>query len=65
LSKEIRDAIEPINVAGLDRHERRNWYPADADDLMNAAGKFGASRDEIGKLLRQCGFHLNADPVRA
>src|SRR5580658_8188345 len=36
LSKDIQGAVEPINVAGLGRHERRNWYPVEANDLMNA-----------------------------
>ncbi|HSH15975.1 MAG TPA: tryptophan 7-halogenase, partial [Verrucomicrobiae bacterium] len=31
--------IEPINVAGLANPARRNWYPARAEDLLNAAGK--------------------------
>jgi FADH2 O2-dependent halogenase len=63
LSKEIRDAIEPINVAGLARDERRNWYPVNADDLMNAAGKLGSDRDDICGLLQRCGFYPEADPV--
>jgi FADH2 O2-dependent halogenase len=65
LAKEIRDAIEPINVAGLGRDERRNWYPVDADDLMNAAGKFGASRDDMVELLHRCGFHPDLTQVRS
>jgi FADH2 O2-dependent halogenase len=65
LSKEIRDAIEPINVAGLGRQERRNWYPVEADDLMNAAGKLGASREGMVELLHRCGFNAEPSPVRA
>jgi tetracycline 7-halogenase / FADH2 O2-dependent halogenase len=65
LSKEIQDAIEPINVAGLGRHERRNWYPVEANDLMNAAGKLKASREEIVELLNRCGFNPNPVQVRA
>ena len=64
LSKEIRDAIEPINVAGLGCDERRNWYPVDADDLMNAAGKLGGPED-ISELLHRCGFHPEPSPSRA
>ena len=56
LIKDILDAIEPINVAGLGRTERHNWYPVYADDLVNAAAKLGASREDIFALLRRCGF---------
>jgi FADH2 O2-dependent halogenase len=56
LISEILEAIEPFNVAGLGQNGRRNWYPVDADDFLNAAGKLGASRDEISSLLLRCGF---------
>jgi tetracycline 7-halogenase / FADH2 O2-dependent halogenase len=56
LATDILLAIEPFNVAGLGRSGRRNWYPVDADDLVNAAGKLGASRDEVIRLLHRCGF---------
>jgi FADH2 O2-dependent halogenase len=56
LIKEILNAIEPIDVAGLGRRERRNWYPVYADDLLSAAGKLGARREDIHSLLRRCGF---------
>lgn len=56
LIAEILAAIELFNVAGLGRPERRNWYPVDADDMLNAAGKLGASRDEMLALLQRCGF---------
>ena len=65
LSKDIQGAVEPINVAGLGRHERRNWYPVEANDLMNAAGKLKASQEEIVELLNRCGFHLDPVQVRA
>jgi FADH2 O2-dependent halogenase len=60
LITDILTAIEPINVAGLGLCERRNWYPVLANDLMAAAGKLGASSDDIADLLRRCGFE-NAD----
>jgi FADH2 O2-dependent halogenase len=56
LIKDIRQAIEPIDVAGLGRPERRNWYPVHGDDLLNAADKLGASREDIFELLHRCGF---------
>jgi tetracycline 7-halogenase / FADH2 O2-dependent halogenase len=56
LIDQINAVIEPINVAGLGRRDRRNWYPAEADDVLNAAAKLDASRDEIQALLKRCGF---------
>ncbi|HEX4308509.1 MAG TPA: FAD-dependent oxidoreductase [Acidobacteriaceae bacterium] len=57
LIREILAAIEPFDIAGLGRPERRNWYPVDADDLFNGADKLGATHDEISDMLRRCGFH--------
>ena len=56
LIKDILEAIEPINVAGLGCRERRNWYPVYAEDLLNGAEKLGASREDVCELLRRCGF---------
>jgi len=53
---DVLNAIEPINVAGLGHRERRNWYPVYANDLLSAAGKLGADREDISSLLRRCGF---------
>ena len=52
----IHAAIDPINVAGLGNPERRNWYPVEADDILNAAAKLDSSRDEVQALLKRCGF---------
>ncbi|MGH9592608.1 MAG: NAD(P)/FAD-dependent oxidoreductase, partial [Bryobacteraceae bacterium] len=54
--EDVLSLIEPINVAGLGKPERRNWYPVDARDLLDAAVKLGAAKDEIAELLRRCGF---------
>lgn len=56
VTQEILQAIEAINVAGLGNAQRRNWYPVDADDLLNAAGKLESTREEISQLLASCGF---------
>jgi len=53
----IYRVIEPIDVAGLRNQARRNWYPADAKDLYDAAHKLGASRWEIAQMLERCGFN--------
>jgi FADH2 O2-dependent halogenase len=56
LIRDILAAIEPFNVAGLGQHERRNWYPVEAKDLFESAGKLGAVREEISGMLQRCGF---------
>jgi FADH2 O2-dependent halogenase len=60
LIREILATIEPLNIAGFGLEERRNWYPVETGDLLNAAGKLGASREEIVALLRRCGFQLES-----
>lgn len=55
----ILRAIEPIDVAGLARRDRRNWYPVEAEELLCAAHKVQASREEVLQMLARCGF----DPV--
>jgi FADH2 O2-dependent halogenase len=56
LIERIHRVIEPIDVAGLGDRERRGWYPVNAEDLLNAAGKLDATPDEIQGLLRRSGF---------
>jgi FADH2 O2-dependent halogenase len=56
LSKEISQAIEPINVAGLSNPQRRNWYPVDANDLLKSAAKLQSTEHQISQLLDKCGF---------
>jgi tetracycline 7-halogenase / FADH2 O2-dependent halogenase len=65
LIESIYSAIEPIDVAGLSHRERRNWYPVEANDLLRAAHKVRASRDEIIQMLERCGFDLATLPVAA
>lgn len=56
LIRDIHAAIEPFNIAGLGRAERRNWYPVEMTDLFDSASKLGATQEEIGAMLRRCGF---------
>jgi FADH2 O2-dependent halogenase len=58
---DILAAIEPFNIAGFGRPERRNWYPVEAEDLLQAANKLGATREEIVALLHRCGFPVDAN----
>lgn len=52
----IRALVEPFDVAGLNDFSRRNWYPARADDMLNASHKLGASREEVRVQLERSGF---------
>jgi FADH2 O2-dependent halogenase len=61
LVRDILAAIEPFNVAGLGRVERRNWYPVEAKDLFESAGKLGATHDEVAAMLRRCGFVVESE----
>jgi FADH2 O2-dependent halogenase len=56
VAQEVLQTIEPVNIAGLGNITRQNWYPVDANDLLNAAGKLESTREEITQMLEQCGF---------
>jgi FADH2 O2-dependent halogenase len=56
LADEVYKAIEALNIAGLGNPRRRNWYPVDANDLLNSAAKLESTKDEISQLLDRCGF---------
>jgi FADH2 O2-dependent halogenase len=56
LLQKIQQTIEPVNVTGLGRAERLNWYPASADDLFANAAKLQADRRQITALLKRCGL---------
>ncbi len=47
----IAEAIAPLDVIGLADSSRRNWYPVEARDLLDAAPKLHATRAEIEELL--------------
>jgi len=52
----VRAAIESRNVAGLLDPGRRNWYPADPDDLRASAARLGATAREIEGMLVASGI---------
>jgi FADH2 O2-dependent halogenase len=60
LAHEVSQAIEPINVAGLSNPHRRNWYPVDANNLLNSASKLQSTKHEISQLLDRSGFWKSA-----
>ena len=57
LLRRIREAVEPVDVAGLGNPDRHNRHPVDPDDLYRAAGKLKAEETEINALLERCGFY--------
>jgi FADH2 O2-dependent halogenase len=63
LIRDIHTSIEPINVAGLGRAERRNWYPVEARDVLEGAGKLNVTHAEIEAMLQRCGFTLDREAV--
>ncbi|MBI2948757.1 MAG: NAD(P)/FAD-dependent oxidoreductase [Verrucomicrobia bacterium] len=59
LQRKVVDAIAPLDSAGLCDTARRNWYPVRAEDLLEAAPKFGVGIAEIKSLLRRNGFAVS------
>jgi len=57
---DVQRLIEPFNVGGFGDPARHNMYPVRADDLLDAAHKLGASREEIVALLERSGFFAQA-----
>lgn len=52
----VARSIEPINVAGLCRPDKRHWYGVDTSDLLAAADKLESTQDDIVAMLHQCGL---------
>ena len=58
LMHDIGRAIEPVDIAGFGRADRRNWYPADPTDTLNGAAKLHSNRDEVTAMLARCGIKV-------
>ena len=56
LIDDVHCAIAPLDVAGLGRLDRRNWYPFRGEDLVENAEKVGATAGEARELLERCGL---------
>ncbi|MEO6391628.1 MAG: NAD(P)-binding protein [Pyrinomonadaceae bacterium] len=54
LRAQVLALIEPFDLAGLTRCDRKNWYPVDFDDLRAAAGKIEASSESVEGLIARC-----------
>ncbi|MCC7194684.1 MAG: FAD-dependent oxidoreductase [Gemmatimonadaceae bacterium] len=52
----VRDATEPVNVAGLLDDSRHNWYPCNAASMLAGAAKLDSAREEVAAMLQRCGF---------
>ncbi len=52
----VREAIEPLDVAGLTDATRDPWYPAQATDMRRNAAKVGATEADINAMLAKCGL---------
>ena len=57
---DVQRLIEPFNVGGFGDPARHNRYPVRAEDLLDAAHKLGASREEIIAMLERAGFFAQA-----
>jgi tetracycline 7-halogenase / FADH2 O2-dependent halogenase len=63
LVQDIVRMIEPFNVAGLGDAARRNWYPVNAEDLLQSAHKLHASQEDILQLLERSGFAADSESI--
>jgi tetracycline 7-halogenase / FADH2 O2-dependent halogenase len=52
----IHRAIAPFDIAGLRRPDRRGWYPVEAEDFINSAGKLGVTAEQAAQALKKSGF---------
>jgi hypothetical protein len=52
LIQDIRQAIEPIDVAGFSDASKKGWYPVNAEDLQRSAGQSGVHAE--ARLSRCC-----------
>ena len=49
---QVKDAIEPLNIAGLCDPGKRNWYGVDLNDVIAGAEKLGKSSTEMNTILQ-------------
>lgn len=54
LLEQIERTVALVDVAGLGDKSRRNWFPAQPDDVIAGAGKLGATVQEIEEMIRRC-----------
>jgi len=52
LHREVADAVERFNVAGLCDPSKRNWYGVDLQDAVRGAHRLGVAPREVEELIR-------------
>lgn len=62
-SEEVLRVIAPFNAGRFGDPALGNSYPVCAEDLLQAASKFGVSRDEIAFMLDRSGFYQSHRPA--
>ena len=56
LGREVGEAVETLNVAGLCRPEKANWYGVDTADLLDGAPKLGVPESDVRAMLERLGL---------
>lgn len=60
IASEVRQIIQPIDVAGLTKQPKDHSYPVRAEDLIQNAWKLGSSPQEAIDMLRRSGFVITS-----
>jgi tetracycline 7-halogenase / FADH2 O2-dependent halogenase len=55
-ARDVAVAVEPINIAGLCDPAKRNWYGADAADVVRNAHKLGVTPETVASALASLGL---------
>ena len=64
-AEQVARAIEPVNVAGLCRPHKANWYGVDDEDLAAGAAKLGVSAEAVQRMLTSLGLSMPTRVPRA
>lgn len=56
LAARVRDAVEPVNIAGLCDATKKNWYGIDAADTIAGASKLGVAPATVAAALAALGL---------
>ncbi|MDG1890347.1 MAG: tryptophan 7-halogenase [Verrucomicrobiota bacterium] len=61
----VKDAVDPINIVGLDPLSSSPWFYANPEPLLKNAHKVRASQEEIQGMLARCGLSNGATDASA
>jgi FADH2 O2-dependent halogenase len=56
LADRVKQAVEPLNIAGLCDRSKRNWYGVDLNDVIVGAEKLGKTAAELHVILRNAAW---------